>query len=171
MSYYLHEIVEKLGGRLIGDGHIIIKEVGTLSKAQTGAIAFLANPKYKNQLAFTHASAVILSEDYLDLLTTSGIVTDNPYLYFAKLTQLLHPAPIPVAGVHPSATVSALSHIAKTAQIGPGAVIEDGVTIGENSIIGAKTVIQTGSIVGDDCLIHANVTIYPRVTIGNRCIF
>jgi UDP-3-O-[3-hydroxymyristoyl] glucosamine N-acyltransferase len=52
----LGEIVAQLGGELIGDPSIEVSQVGTLASAEAGQIAFLANPKYRQQLQSTRAS-------------------------------------------------------------------------------------------------------------------
>ena len=46
---------------LDGDGATIVRRVGTLEHAAPDAIAFLANPKYRAQLATTRAAAVIVA--------------------------------------------------------------------------------------------------------------
>ena len=59
-GWRLDEIVARLGGALEGDGSIVVSQVATLASAKTGQIAFLANPKYRQQLQSTNASAVIV---------------------------------------------------------------------------------------------------------------
>ena len=170
MSYRLEDIISTLGGQLIGDGKTVIGKVGTLLKAQPGAIAFLSNPKYRSQLATTNASAVIISPADVPQLTTAGIVTDNPYLYFAKLLQLLYPADESAGTICPTAVIDSTASVAKTAEIGAGVVIGPNVSVGEYTKVGPKTVIGATSQIGDHCFIHANVTIYPNVSIGDRVI-
>ena len=170
MAYRLDEIVSKLGGELIGDGSIIIEKIATLSKASAGTITFLANPRYRNQLATTRASAVIISKQHADQLTTSGILSDNPYLYFARLAQLLHPQPNASAGIHPTAVVDETANISPTAEIGPGVVIGKQVTVGDACIIGPRSTIGDHGTIGANTLLHAGVTLYANVTLGERVI-
>ena len=59
----LAEITSRLGGRVVGNPAIAIHGVGTLESAGSGAIAFLANPKYRSQLTATSAAAVIVSPE------------------------------------------------------------------------------------------------------------
>jgi UDP-3-O-[3-hydroxymyristoyl] glucosamine N-acyltransferase len=59
-GWRLDEIVARLGGELEGDGSVVVSQVATLVSAQNGQIAFLANPKYRQQLQSTNASAVIV---------------------------------------------------------------------------------------------------------------
>ena len=55
--YTLAQIASQLGGRVVGDSRVLIRQVGTLERAAQGQIAFLANPKYRSKLAGTAASA------------------------------------------------------------------------------------------------------------------
>ena len=54
VSYTLAEIVERLGGEVLGDAQTRVRQVATLSSARPDQISFLANLKYRklNQ-AFT----------------------------------------------------------------------------------------------------------------------
>ena len=77
----LDEIVARLGGELRGDGSVIVSQVATLSAAGEGEIAFLANPKYRKQLADTKASAVIVPPQAADDSVLPRIVHANSYAY------------------------------------------------------------------------------------------
>jgi UDP-3-O-[3-hydroxymyristoyl] glucosamine N-acyltransferase len=59
-SCTLAELARRTGATLDGDGAIVITRVGTLERAGPGDIAFLANPRYRSQLAGTRAAAVIV---------------------------------------------------------------------------------------------------------------
>ena len=59
-TYTLAAIVDRLGGELLGDGSLVITQVGTLQGSGAGQITFLANPKYRKHLQDTGAAAVIM---------------------------------------------------------------------------------------------------------------
>ena len=101
----LGDIVSRLGGRVAGDPGTRIRQVGSLGNAADGAITFLASPKHKAKLAATAASAVILSGESEKLSSLPRIVTDSPYLYFARVSQLFNPLTNQPTGVHASAVV------------------------------------------------------------------
>jgi UDP-3-O-[3-hydroxymyristoyl] glucosamine N-acyltransferase len=73
--------------------------------AGPGELAFLANPKYRHQLATTRAAAVIMAPPALPRARRRLILTPQPYLYYARVAQWLNPVPVPAPGVHPSAVV------------------------------------------------------------------
>ena len=88
------DLVKKLGGELIGDPNLLINSVASLESAHHNSISFFNNPKYSDLLKNTKAAIVIISKDDLPDRSGTSIVTDNPYLYFAKVSQLLNPSKI-----------------------------------------------------------------------------
>ena len=90
MALRLGFIVEQLGGVLHGDPQLLIGKLSPLDTAQPDGLSFLSHPKYQSQLAGTQAACVVVSPAMLDAARARGacIVADNPYHYFARLTQL-----------------------------------------------------------------------------------
>lgn len=164
----LADIVADLGGELIGDPALAIERIGPLDDRATPAtIAFLANPRYAAQLAGTSAGCVIVAPASRDAAASRGatIVTDQPYLYFARLTQwwARRTRPVEPVGVHRSAVVDPTARVDPTASVGPLAVIEAGATIGADAFVGAHC------FVGRDAEIGTGTRLMPRVTFGDRC--
>jgi UDP-3-O-[3-hydroxymyristoyl] glucosamine N-acyltransferase len=168
--FTLAEIAARLGGRVLGDPQIVIRQVGSLQRAAAGEIAFLAGPKHRAGLGATHASAVILAPEAESLTALPRIVCDNPYAYFARLSQLLNPETPLRPGIHPAAHVAAGAQVAASAQVGAGAVIEDGARVGERASVGAGSFLGRGSSVGDDSRLYPGVTVYGGCRIGARVI-
>jgi UDP-3-O-[3-hydroxymyristoyl] glucosamine N-acyltransferase len=166
----LRQLAERCGAELAGDGEVVIDRVATLESAGKGAIAFLANPKYRSHLAATHASAVIVAPVDAPATALPKLVTANPYAAYARVAALLHPARPPVPGIHPTAVIAPHARVDPSAAVGAHAVIGERSNIGERTAIGAGTVIGEDSSVGADCLLHARVVIYPRTVIGARAI-
>lgn len=168
MSYTLGELAEKVGARLHGDASYQVDGVATLQNAQAQQISFLANPRYRKQLATSKAGAVVLSEDDLSFCTTNALVSRDPYLSFAKISAELNKIEPAEAGIHPSAVVSADSTIHPSVCIGPQSVVESGVTIGAGSVIGAGCFIGKNSSIGEEVFFSANVTICYGSKISDR---
>lgn len=164
----LDEIVARLGGTLEGDGSVVVSQVGTLASAGAGQIAFLANPKYRQQLQTTQASAVIVPPQFAGDVALPRIVHPNSYAYYARVVALLNPPPQRLRGVHPSAVVH--SAVPASASIGENVVIGAGVTIGENVTLYPGCVIGDGVTIGNDSLLHPNVVIYRDCVIGLRAV-
>ena len=166
MTLKLGSIVELLGGEFHGDANQIIVGLAPLESAGPQQISFLSHPKYQSQLPASKAACVIVSTAMRDKAMDRGpcIVVDQPYLYFAKLTQLwkksarqtdqlkVHPSAVidPLAFVHPSARIGALCVVERGASIGEDTELKSRVTVGENCLVGARCLLHPGVVIGAD---------------------
>ena len=165
----LQQIVQQLGGSISGSPDTQIFRVGSLALAQAGAIAFFNDAKYKIQLSNTAASAVIIRPEHADLTDLPKIITDNPYAYFAKLSQLLNPAYVAAKGMHVSAVIDASTKVPASCCVGANAVIEANVKLGNNVTIGAGCVIERNVIIADNTVLETNVTVKHGSQVGKNC--
>ncbi len=163
----LADLVSALGGELCGDGSLVVTRLAPLETADAASLSFVANPRYAAQLAVSAAACVIVAPALRDAALARGaaIVTADPYLYFARLTQWWaarqrRPA---LRGVHPSAVVE------------PGARIDASASIGAFSFVGAGAVVAAGAVIGTHAYIGADACVgqgtrlAPRVTLGEAC--
>ncbi|KQW36681.1 UDP-3-O-(3-hydroxymyristoyl)glucosamine N-acyltransferase [Rhizobacter sp. Root404] len=169
----LPDLVAALGGELTGDaGAVRITRIGPFDGATPDTITFLSNPRLAPQLVDCRAGCVIVGPAQRDAAALRGaaIVTPDPYLYFAKLTQWwAKRTRVPAAaGVHPSALVDPSAQIAPSATIGALTVVEAGAIVGERTVIGAHGFIGRDTRIGDDCRFAARVTVNERCRIGAR---
>src|ERR1700712_1747997 len=122
-SVRLGEIVAALGGELRGDPAQEIARIAPLETAGGDAITFVAQAKLRSLLEASQAGAIVVAPSLAAAAPTGRplVVTDDPYLYFARLTQwwAKRLRPSPPAGVHPSAVVAADAQVAASAAIGP----------------------------------------------------
>lgn len=168
-QYSLREIVSKLGGELMGDGDIVITRVASLANAEAGHISFLTDSKYKSQLTKTRASAVILAPGNQGATDLPRIVTDNPYAYFARISELLNPASMIEPGITATAVVAASAQVPASCTIGAHVVIGDNVVLGEHVLIGPGCVIGDHVTIGEASRLQANVVIYADCAVGKHC--
>ncbi|HJS38529.1 MAG TPA: UDP-3-O-(3-hydroxymyristoyl)glucosamine N-acyltransferase [Burkholderiales bacterium] len=168
--FTLAQITSRLGGRVVGDAHVEIEQVGSLEHAGARQVAFLASLRYKAKLAATRAAAVVLSPDAEGLTARPRIVCEHPYVYFARLSQMLNPSPVPVPGVHAAAHVSPDARVAASARVEAGAVIAPGAQVGERAWIGAGCILGEGAAVGADSRLYPTVVVYAGCRIGARAI-
>src|SRR5262249_26502217 len=142
-----------------------------IEHAQAGDLTFVANPKYRQHLTTTSASAVILNNNQpADGIKASLLRSADPYTAFAKAVGLLsHIAP-PPRGVDPLSAVAASAQLGVEVAVGPFVVIGAGAVVGARTVIFPNAVIGAGAAIGDDCVVHAHVSIRDRVRIGNRVI-
>ncbi len=166
----LAQIAARLGGRVVGDDAVLIRQVGSLERAGAGQIAFLANPKYRAQLATTRASAVVMAPAAEALTALPRILSDNPYAYFARLARLLNPEAPPEPGIDAAARVSSLAAVPASARVEAGATVGEGARIGERVSIGAGCHVGANAVIGDDSRLHPSVVVYDGCRIGARAL-
>jgi UDP-3-O-[3-hydroxymyristoyl] glucosamine N-acyltransferase len=166
----LAQICSRLGGRVVGDASTLIRQVGTLEHAGSEQISFLANPRYKARLETTRAAAVVLAAEAESLTARPRIVIDNPYAYFARVSQLLNPVSAPQPGIDAAARVAPGASVAPSARVDAGATVEEGAQLGERVWVGAGCHIGRGTRIGDDSRLYPSVVIYHGCRIGARTV-
>jgi UDP-3-O-[3-hydroxymyristoyl] glucosamine N-acyltransferase len=169
-EFSLGDLAVRFGLGLRGEPNLRVSRVATLSRADAGSLSFLANPRYRKQMESTHATAVVVGPEHAAACPVAALIDPNPYLAYARISDLLHPRIGPPAGIHPTAVVSAGAKVAPSASVGPLAVIEDGADIGERVVVGPGCVVQRGAVIGADSWLVSRVSLYPGVRIGRRCI-
>ena len=157
--FTLGEITKRLGGRVAGEAHTLIHQVGSLERAAAGQISFLSSSKHAASLSATRAAAVILAPENEKLTALPRIVCDAPYAYFARVSQLFNPTVVQASGVHPSAVVAKSAHLGNNVSIGAGCVVGDGVSIGDDSCLYPRVVIYPKCSVGKRVILHSGVVI------------
>jgi UDP-3-O-[3-hydroxymyristoyl] glucosamine N-acyltransferase len=154
----------------VGDPSLRIHGIASLASAQPGQLSHLSSASYRAQLADTQASAIILGPGDAPLWPGAALVIENPYLAFARASQLFA-QPYELA---PGVAASAL--VAADAEVDPSAAIGGGARVGARSRIGARVRIHANTVVGEDCVLGEdvelmpNVVLYPRVRLGARTI-
>ncbi len=168
--FSLAELAERLGARLLGEGERRVSRVATLDSAGEGDIAFITHKRYRNQLADTRATAVLLTEADVEFAGegVQALVVDDPHLAYAQVAAWLNPQPDEGRGVHPSAVVDAAAEVHASAWIGPQCVIEAGAVIGADCRIGPGCVVGRDAVIGEGGRLVANVTICHGSRIGKR---
>jgi UDP-3-O-[3-hydroxymyristoyl] glucosamine N-acyltransferase len=168
VSIAIGELAARFGCELRGDPGLRVARVATLAAAGEGDLAFLANPRYRPQLATTRATVVVLDAASAGQHAGAMLVSRNPYAVYARAAALLHPEPTLPAGVQPSAVVAPGVLLGAGVHVGPGAVIGVGAVVGARSSIGPGCVLGDGVVVGSDCRLHARVVLERGTRLGDR---
>lgn len=179
-SVRLHEVQAALGGDLVSNdgaaspGDRLIHRIGPLDSADATTISFLSNPRYRAQLQDTAAGCVIVAPAVQDGARAGcvALVTPDPYLYFARLTQwwAARTRVAPPVGVHPSAVVAADAVLGEGVSVGPLAVVEAGAVIGRGAVVGAHAFVGAGVVIGEGTRLAPRVTLMPGTRLGARCL-
>lgn len=169
-SWTAGELAHRFGLALRGDASVAVSGVGTLAAAGPGQLAFLANPRYRQQLADSRAGIVVARESDAAGTQATVLLARDPYAAYARIAALFEQLPAREPGVHPSAVVHPQARIAPGAQVGPlcsigaGSVVEDGAVLGPGCVVGEDCVVGAGS------RLVARVTLVTRVRLGRRVL-
>jgi UDP-3-O-[3-hydroxymyristoyl] glucosamine N-acyltransferase len=170
MSVSLGELAVRFGCELRGDPEARVEHVATLANADATALAFLANPRYRPQLATTRAAAVVLNAETAAGCPTHVLLAENPYATYARIAAVLHPSPAAPAGVHPTALVAASARIDASAHVGAFCSIGERVVVAERCVIGPQCVLEEDVRLGPDVRLAVRVTVHRGVVVGARTV-
>jgi UDP-3-O-[3-hydroxymyristoyl] glucosamine N-acyltransferase len=149
---------------------IDIAKIAEIDKAVRGDLTFLSNENYKKYLTETKASAIIVKAFDADVAIPQ-LVHPNPYVAFAKASQLLQKKKDLMKGLSDKAFVSPTAKLGKNVSIYPFAFIGANVVLGDDVVIFPNVYIGDNAVIGAFTTVHANCSIMDGSIIGKRCTF
>ena len=160
-NFSLKKLAEYTESTLVGDGSAIVDSISSIKNAKANSITFLSNSKYIKYLEGSKACAIILSGDVSRPDSGNFLINDNPYLAFAKITQLYKLEDRFHKGfhVHPTAVVADDAFIDESAVIGPNVFVGQGCIVGANVIIKANCSLVENVIIEKNSVIHHNTVL------------
>ena len=166
----LEQLAQQLQAQLKGPADRLITGLASLDSATSEQLSFLSDPRYAVHLQTTRAGAVILHPKQAENFAGAALIMEQPYLGYARASQLFAP-PRPQAGYrHPSAVIDSDASLDISVHVGPGAVIESGCEIAAGAVIGAQCYLGKGVKIGSNTLLHPRVTLYAGTQVGQDCI-
>ena len=165
----LRDLAGRLGCRLEGDGELEISGVAGMEHARPGELTFLANPKYGPKVKHTQASAILASQP-VPGVEIAFLISENPYLDFARALAFFYQPPRPAPGVHRLAYIAPTATVGENCSIGPFAVVGEHVRVGRNAVLHPHVVLYEGAQIGDDFLAHSHAAVREFCRIGDRVI-
>lgn len=168
--YTLAELASRFDLRLVGDGQRTVRHLATLAEAGPDCLSFLSNAAYRPQLAGTRAGVVVLAERDAGDCPVPCLVSDDPYVSYARIARLFDQRPRTEPGIHPTASVHASAALGRDVHVGAGAVIGADCEIGQACSIGPGCVIGPGCRLGAGTRLVANVTLCDGVRLGQRVL-
>ena len=90
MTFTFSELAQRFGLILRGDPSRTIEGVATLANAGPNHLGFLANPRYRRELANTAAGALVLRAEDIEHWPGDALIARDPYSAFARIA-----APLP----------------------------------------------------------------------------
>jgi UDP-3-O-[3-hydroxymyristoyl] glucosamine N-acyltransferase len=167
MQFSAAQIAALIDGKLEGDPEILVGNFGKIEEAQSGQLAFLANPKYEEFLYSTKASIIIVNDGQVlkEKIRATLIFVPDAYLAFASLlSKYQEMLNLQLTGIQEPV------YISKSASLGENVYLGSFAFIGNNAKIGNNVKIYPQVYIGDDVSIGDNSVIYPGVKIYHRCI-
>ena len=155
----LGQIVARLGGRVAGNAETVVHQVASLEGATAEHISFFTGRRYRAKLAATRAGAVVLGAEAEAETARPRIVADNPYAYFARVSQLFNPLVAQPPGVHPSAVVAKSAKLGARVSIGAGCVVGEGASLGEETCLYPRVVVYPKCSLGSRVIVHSGAVI------------
>jgi UDP-3-O-[3-hydroxymyristoyl] glucosamine N-acyltransferase len=182
MQFTAAQIAVLINGNIEGDAGATVTSFGKIEEAQSGQLAFLANPKYEEYLYSTGASVIIVNElqEIKQPLGATIIKVPDAYSAFAilldkyqqierqQLNGIQQPAYIATtAKIGDNVFIGAFAYIGEHVIIADSAKIYPNTYIGNNATIGKNSIIHPGVKIYHDCIIGSNVTIHAGTVIGS----
>jgi UDP-3-O-[3-hydroxymyristoyl] glucosamine N-acyltransferase len=168
-AYTTQRILEIVGadaeysGEYKGD----ITGIASLAEAQAGDLSFLGNSKYRDLVASSSASVLLLPLDSTETPKDGQLLIklESPSHALALLCRDMEKSlqPKQRPGVHPTAFVDEDAVVSPSATIGPFCCIGKGAVIGA-AVLDAHVCVGKYAKVGDES--H----LYPQVVIGDYCV-
>jgi UDP-3-O-[3-hydroxymyristoyl] glucosamine N-acyltransferase len=169
LAYTTQRILEILGNDCVTVGAYegSIQGIASLSEAQAGDLSFLGNPKYRSDVADSHASVLLVPMDYEEAPKPGQLYLklENPSFALALICRDIEGSLLPKApvGIHPSAVVEPGAVVSPEASVGAFCYVAAGAKIG-------AAVLSSHVSVGRDAQIGEGAYLFPRVSVGDHCV-
>ncbi len=170
------ELAASVGGVVEGEGERRVFGVRGLEDAGPDDVSFLANRRYARRMAETRAGCVLVGK--VDKAHGRTVIRcADPYLAFAEVLRLFHPAERPAPGAHPmavvegdatGATVMAFAYVGPGAVVGEGTVVYPGVYVGAGARVGRDCTLMANAVVCDGCVLGDRVWLNPGAVVGGE---
>lgn len=166
------DVAAQVGGRLIGDGQVVVRGIAPLDRAGGEELSFLAHPRYAAWFTDSKAGVVLVSPAFEHAAggPATRVVVDKPMDALVTLLSRFHRREPRADGVHATAVVAESARLGTGVTIDPYAVIAADAVIGDGCWIGAGAKVGAGSILGRDVRLFPNAVVYPFVELGDRVV-
>lgn len=165
----LSDLAGEIGGKVVGDGTRLVRDIRPLEDATERDLTFVAHPRHRVDAQHSRAGAILVSEGE----TIAGrdlLVVKNLYLAVSRLIGIFHSRQHQGKPVRREAYLGEGCRLGEGVSFGPGAIIGDRCRIGDRVTIQAGTVLGEEVEIGDESILFANVSVYQKCRIGRRVV-
>jgi UDP-3-O-[3-hydroxymyristoyl] glucosamine N-acyltransferase len=165
-------VADLVGGRLLGDGGVMLSAVRPLDRAGADSLSLAVSARYTEQLRESRAGAVLVTDA---LATVEGgpparIVVGDPYAALVKVISALFPPAEIAAGIDPTVRIGPGCEFGEEVTIGAFAVLGRNVRLGDRCRVGEGASLGDGVSAGEDTIIGPRVVCYRGTRIGRRVV-
>ncbi len=153
-EHSLKQIANLLDCAFVGPDDFPIFGINEIHGVGPGDIVFVDHPKYYDKALESAATVVLINKEVECPEGKALLISKDPFRDFNKLTEYFKPFE------------KANQHIAPSAKIGEGTIVQPGAFIGNHVNIGKNCVIHANVNIYDHCIIGDDVTIHAGTVIG-----
>lgn len=172
MEFTASQIAGFLNGEVEGNPDTIVNDIAKIEDGKSGALSFLANPKYEQYIYATKSSVVLVNRNFTPSATleVTLIRVDNAYEAFASLLNLVAASKPVRKGIDSSAIIDPSASIGSDVYIGAYAVISAGCSIGNGCSVYPHVYLGDNTRLDERCILYPGVKIYHDSVLGKECI-
>lgn len=172
MEFTAATIAGFLKGEVVGNPETKVNTIAKIEDGKSGALSFLANPKYEQYIYSTLSSVVLVNKSFEPTarIEATLIRVENAYEAFASLLQLVDQARPRKKGIHPAAVIEPSAKIGSDVYIGPFVYVGENCIIGDNCALFPHVSVGDNTKVGKNSILNSGVKIYHDCVIGDGCI-
>jgi UDP-3-O-[3-hydroxymyristoyl] glucosamine N-acyltransferase len=172
MKIRINDLAALIGGKVEGDGEVVLSGFAPIEEAGPGMLSFIANPKYSHFLNTSRASALLVANDFKPVgdFTPVLIHVQDVYSTLSILLDHFSPAKVLLSGVEDPSFISPDASLEEGAYFGAFSYASSGVRIGKNAQIYPQVFLGRDVQIGEGTIIYSGVKIYQGCRIGANCI-
>src|SRR5690606_29403383 len=129
----------------------LFEDVAPLDTAGPSEVTFLDNRRYLPSFEASKAGACIVAPEHADRAPAGMVLllTETPYVAYARVATAFYPAPPKPSGVHPTALVDETAKLGKGVHVGPYTLIGPEVELADGVVVHGHCSIGRGVRVGE----------------------
>ena len=165
-------VADLVGGRLLGDGTVVVRSVRALATAGPEAVSLAVSTRYAEELRISRAGLVLVPEALAESPEgpRARVVVGDPYAALVRVMGELFPPEAPAPGVDPTARLGPGCVLGAGVSVGPFVVLGRGVRLGDRCRLAEGVSLGDGVTVGEDTVIGPRAVCYADATIGARVV-
>lgn len=173
MELTASQLAAIVNGTVEGDENVKVSTFARIEEGHSGALSFLANPKYTHHIYSTESSVVLVKNDFTpeQPVKATLIRVEDPYATVARLLEMVSQmSKVEKVGIETPSFISEGVTVPDDAYVGAFAYIGKGVKLAPGVKIYPQVYIGDGCEIGEGTILYAGVKIYAGCKVGKRCI-